>query len=113
MLIIDPDFQSRFQQIAVLDTERGEHPEPRLERADEESGRFCAGVAWRSLSTAPLMATAPPTSSATASRKLKVSSRDGKTISLLSCFPRDLPARMVVFYENGKPSQLPNSRSPG
>lgn len=42
MMIIGCDFHSRFQQIAMLDSETGEYTERRLEHADGEARRFYA-----------------------------------------------------------------------
>ena len=42
MLIIGCDFHSRFQQIAMVDTETGEYRERRLEHGDGEARRFYA-----------------------------------------------------------------------
>jgi transposase len=44
MIIIGCDFHTRFQQIAMLDTETGEVVEKRLEHEDEEAKRFYAGI---------------------------------------------------------------------
>ena len=40
MLIIGCDFHSRFQQIAMLDTETGEVIERRLEHESDEARKF-------------------------------------------------------------------------
>ena len=44
MIIIGCDFHTRFQQIAMLDTETGEVVEKRLEHEDGEAKRFYAGI---------------------------------------------------------------------
>ena len=44
MLIIGCDFHTRFQQIAMLDTETGEVVEKRLEHENEEAKRFYEGL---------------------------------------------------------------------
>lgn len=45
MLIIGCDFHSRFQQIAMLDSDTGEYTERRLEHADGEARKFYAELA--------------------------------------------------------------------
>ena len=44
MLIIGVDFHSRFQQIAMVDTETGELVERRLEHENGEAKKFYAGL---------------------------------------------------------------------
>ena len=44
MLIIGVDFHSRFQQIAMVDTEAGELIERRLEHGNGEAKKFYAGL---------------------------------------------------------------------
>src|SRR5215469_6194830 len=44
MLIIGVDFHSRFQQIAMVDTESGELVERRLERSNGEAEKFYSGL---------------------------------------------------------------------
>ena len=44
MIIIGCDFHTRFQQIALLDTETGEVEERRLEHANGEARAFYAGL---------------------------------------------------------------------
>jgi transposase len=44
MIIIGCDFHTRFQQIAMLDTETGEVVEKRLEHGDGEAERFYAAI---------------------------------------------------------------------
>src|SRR5215475_13846667 len=44
MLIIGCDFHSRFQQIAMLDTETGELIERRLDHSNGEAQKFYAGL---------------------------------------------------------------------
>ena len=44
MLIIGVDFHSRFQQIAMVNTETGEVVERRLEHGNGEAEKFCAGL---------------------------------------------------------------------
>jgi transposase len=44
MLIIGVDFHSRFQQIAMVDTETGELIERRLEHGNGEAKKFYAGL---------------------------------------------------------------------
>jgi hypothetical protein len=44
MLIIGCDFHSRFQQIAMVDTETGELIERRLEHGNGEAKKFCAAL---------------------------------------------------------------------
>ena len=44
MLIIDCDFHKRFQQIAMVDTTKGEIVERRLEHATGEARKFYAGL---------------------------------------------------------------------
>ena len=44
MLIIGCDFHSRFQQIAMVDTETGELIERRLEHGNGEAEKFYAGL---------------------------------------------------------------------
>jgi len=44
MLIIGCDFHSRFQQIALVDTDTGELIECRLEHSKGEAQRFYAGL---------------------------------------------------------------------
>ena len=48
MLIIDCDFDARYQQIAMMDTATGELIERRLEHENSEANTFC-----RSLPDAP------------------------------------------------------------
>ena len=45
MLIIGCDFHSRFQQIAMVDTESGELVERRLDHREGEAQKFYAGLA--------------------------------------------------------------------
>jgi len=44
MLIIGVDFHSRFQQIAMLETESGELIERRLDHRNDEAQNFYAGL---------------------------------------------------------------------
>ncbi len=44
MIIIGCDFHTRFEQIAMLDTETGEIEEKRLEHESGEARKFYAGL---------------------------------------------------------------------
>jgi len=54
MMIIGCDLHTRYQQIAMLDTETGELVERRLEHENGEARAFYAGLVGRRVAGPPL-----------------------------------------------------------